>query len=346
MRQIVAVWTIVSALLLWPASAGAATLGGGPLADLQLQLSAISMHAPGHVAMEVEDLATGTTAGLNVAASMPAASTIKIPVMVEVFRQLSLGLFDLNREVTLMRGDKDWGSGSLCDAPVGTRYSVSRLLLSMITVSDNTAANMLIRLVGRQHINHTMAELGLRRTRLSDYIRSDGYHIRYALRTSASDMVTLLTSMAKEELVDEWSSREMIDIMSRQRINSLLPRALPPFVSIAHKTGSLHDTLNDVGIVFADPNPYVIAVMTTNLWDLDAGRSFIRGVSRIAYDDMMRLASQNTNDLAPAPADATTTTTNSANSDGSAATNGAQVSGSDDVPMWGPSPAPAPTATP
>ncbi|MBV9278307.1 MAG: serine hydrolase [Candidatus Eremiobacteraeota bacterium] len=262
----------------------------GPLADLRAQLATMSTRAPGHVAMEVRDLETGLSSAINPTASMPAASTIKIPVMVEVFRQLAAGNFDMNTRVTLRYADKDWGSGSLCDARTGTSYRVLSLLRAMIDVSDNTASNMLIRLVGRPNVNQTMTNLGLLQTYLHDYIRTSGSSIRYTLRSSPHDMVKLLTDMAKYELIDEWSSREMIAILEGQRHNTLIPEPLPTGLPIAHKTGTLEDTLNDVGIVYGDPEIYVIAVMTTDLPSLSAGRRFIRGVSSLAYHDLQRFA--------------------------------------------------------
>lgn len=295
------------------------------------------MHAPGHVAVAFKDLNTGYSSGINAGASMPAASTIKIPVMVEVFHQLQEGNFDFNTRVTLRAADKDWGSGSLCDRRPGSRYPVSQLLSAMITVSDNTATNMLIRLVGRQRINATMVDMGLSHTRLSDYIRSEGNGIRWALRSSPTDMVTLLAQMAKEQLIDEWSSREMVSILSGQRHNSLLPEPLPDDVQIAHKTGTLHDTLNDVGIVYASEEPYVIAVMTTDLPSLSLGRTFIRGVSRLAYDNVLRFEAwraNNTLDSAGAPQDVVPAQPAQAPADGS------------DTPMWGTNPSPVPTARP
>ena len=159
----------------------------------------------------------------------------------------------------------------------------------MITESDNTATNMLIRLVGRVHINRTMSGLGLEQTRVADYIRSDG-DIR-SLRTSPLDMTRLLDAMAHDRLVDAWSSRSMIAILTGQHHNGLLPEPLPPGTQVAHKTGTLHDTLNDVGIVYLNNSPYIIAVLTTNLPTLDAGRRFIRGVSRVAYDAFAKFAS-------------------------------------------------------
>ena len=273
-----------------PCAASAQLLDRGPLVALQSELSLAAAHAPGRVGIEVEDLATGMTSGVNESDSLPAASTIKIPVMVEVFKQMEAGTIELSTVVHLENRDRDWGWGDMADAPDGTKRTVKQLLWLMITQSDNTATNELIRLVGRTHINATMAGLGLSHTRLGDYIRSQTDTIRYALRTSPHDMVRLLDAIARDRLVDEWSSREMLAILEGQTHNGLLPVPLPKDVRIAHKTGSLHDTLNDVGIVYHDDEPYVIAVMTTQLPDLDLGRAFIHKVSRITYDALGRFA--------------------------------------------------------
>jgi beta-lactamase class A len=261
-----------------------------PFANLNHAVRSLARHVPGAIALDVLDLDTGYATGFNAARSMPAASTIKLPVMVEVFEQLQTGRFDLQRRVTLEANDKDYGSGVLCDAPVGTTYSVTDLLEKMIDISDNTATNMLIRLVGRRNINRRMAELGLDRTHLAGDVRTDGWSIRQALRTSPADLVRLLSLMARGELIDQWSSNEMISILKADEINTLLPEPLPPQVAIAHKTGSLNDTLNDAGIVFAADSPYVIAVMTTELRSKELGRAFIHSVSRLAYADELRFA--------------------------------------------------------
>jgi beta-lactamase class A len=285
-RSAIAVALCASLFSLSRANASAFSLTSDPIDELQAKLASAVMHAPGRVGIAIEDLATGETSGINANANLPAASTIKIPVMVEVFKQMEAGALDLNTTVTMEASDRDWGWGDMADAAIGTQRTVNQLLWLMITQSDNTATNMLIRTVGRAHINRTMAALGMRQTRLSDYIRSESDSIRYALRTSPKDMLTLLDKIARERLVDEWSSREMLAILAGQHHNGLLPAPLPAGLKIAHKTGSLHDTLNDVGIVYRDNEPYVIAVMTTQLPDLDLGRAFIHRVSKIAYHEL------------------------------------------------------------
>lgn len=261
-----------------------------PLAQLRGQIARLAGHVPGAAALEIMDLSSGVHVGYNAGASMPAASTIKVPVMVEVFRQLSQGRFDLRRRVTLLARDKDWGSGELCDASVGSTHTVAELLSKMIDISDNTATNMLIRLVGRSSINASMTELGLDHTRLHNDVRTAGWSIRSELRSSPSDMVHLLSLMARHQLVDEWSSKEMISILEDDQFNTLIPAPLPDDVTIAHKTGSLFDTLNDVGIVYADQSPYVIAVMTTGLSSLNAGRAFIHALSKLTFASELAMA--------------------------------------------------------
>lgn len=290
MQRYVAAVFAVAVLALAGSMERAAAYLPAPLAQLNHDARRLAARLRAPSALEVLDLSTGYHTGFNASASMPAASTIKVPVMVEVFRQLQTGRFDLQRRVVLRGGDKDFGSGDLCDAPVGSSYSVSDLLQKMIDISDNTATNMLIRLVGRRSINRSMAEIGLARTRLADDIRTGDWSVRSELRTSPADLVRLLALMAQRRLVDEWSSNEMISILEQDQINTLLPEPLPEDVPVAHKTGSFFDTMNDAGIVYAADAPYVIAVMTTALPSQGLGRSFIHSISRLAYTDEVRLA--------------------------------------------------------
>jgi beta-lactamase class A len=261
-----------------------------PFARLDHDIRVVAHHVRAAIGLDVLDLNTGYNAGYNAGRSMPAASTIKLPVMVAVFEQLQAGRIDVNTRVTLQARDKDCGSGDLCGARIGQTFPVSELLAKMIDISDNTATNMLIRLVGRRNINRSMTELGLEHTHLAGDVRTADWTIRRMLRTSAGDLVHLLSMMARGELVDQWSSNEMIALLKADRINTLLPAPLPDNVAIAHKTGSLFDTLNDAGIVYAADSPYVIAVMTTALPSQDLGRSFIHTVSRLAYADELQFA--------------------------------------------------------
>ena len=287
------VWFLALPLFVAPSSgavspAAASTLSmsgvfeGSPLPGLALKLRRLAERAPGVVAISVVDLNNGSALSINGDRSLPAASTIKVAVMVEVFRQIATGKFTLERTVSVFDRDRDCGFGLMCDARWGSQHTVRQLLAGMIDASDNTATNMLIRLVGRRSVNQTMADLGLDRTKLGDVIHSDG-DIR-ALRTSADDMVQLLAMIARREIVSDWACDQMLAILARQRHNKYLPRPLPRGLVIEHKTGTLNDTVNDVGIVELEGAPYVISVFTTRLADLDAGKWVIRQASRLTYE--------------------------------------------------------------
>ncbi|HEY2475343.1 MAG TPA: serine hydrolase [Candidatus Cybelea sp.] len=315
-----------------------------PIALLNHDIRLLAHRLPAPSALDVVDLNTGYNVGFNASRSMPAASTIKLPVMVAVFEELAAGDFDLNRRVTLESRDKDDGSGDLSYARSGATYPVSELLDKMIDVSDNTATNMLIRLVGRRRINRQMNELGLETTHLLGDVRTDAWSIRSTLRTSPADLVHLLSLMARGKLVDQWSSNEMISILKADQINTLLPEPLPPDVPIAHKTGSFFDTLNDAGIVFASDAPYAIAVMTTALPSQELGREFIHRISRLAYTDEVSFArwreahltiggAESINNPAGATDTNDTNGTNGTNG-GTDITDSTPSSPSPDVPYW------------
>jgi beta-lactamase class A len=251
------------------------------LNGLAPKLVRLANETPGMVAISVVDLTRGYAISINGDVNLPAASTIKVPVMAEVMRQIALRKFTFERTVSLRDSDRDCGYGSLCEARWGSKYTVWQLLWSMITVSDNTAANMLIRLVGRQNVNKTMQGLGLTQTWLGDSIHSDG-NVRQ-LRTSANDMMRLLGMIAEHRLINDRADDAMLEILAGQRHNTMLPAWLPKGVTVAHKTGTLHDTLNDIGIVELDGSPYVICVFATHLSDLDVGERFIRRVSLLTF---------------------------------------------------------------
>jgi len=248
---------------------------------LSPKLLRLANNTPGLVAISIVDLRRGAAIAINGDVNLPAASTIKIPVMIEVFRQRAIGDFSLTRTVSLISRDRDCGYGALCYARTGSRYTVWHLLWMMITNSDNTATNMLIRLVGRQNINQSMLELGLTQTRLGDTIHSNG-DVR-ELRTSANDMMHLLVMITERRVVNDNACGLMLQLLLAQRHNKLLPVGLPHGLLIAHKTGTLHDTLNDVGLVELEGAPYIICLLTTHLPDLDIGERFIHRASKLTF---------------------------------------------------------------
>ena len=280
----------LAAALAWIGTPPCAAAIPPPMRGLRDALRSLARSSDANVGIAVEDLATGAVTGYNLNRSMPAASTIKIPVMIEVFRQMARGRFTLTHVMHLRAEDRDYGSGDLAYAPLGASITVKELLSKMIDISDNTAANMLIRLVGRRRINAAMQAYGCHHTYLRTAIRTDVSSVETNLRTTPLDMLTLLVRMAHGKLVDAWSSHAMLEILAHQEIDTLLPEPLPDGTTIAHKTGSLHDVMADVGIVYEPGAPFAIAAMTSGLPDPQLGRDIVRRASLLSFNSMAELA--------------------------------------------------------
>jgi hypothetical protein len=156
---------------------------------------------------------------------------------------------------------------------VGETLSVAEALERMITISDNTAAVMLGSRVGGGRINATVAALGMDSTHYS----------LERMTTSALDMLHFLDLLAQGKAVSASASAEMVNLMLRQRVNDRLPRLLPGGVRVAHKTGNLPGTVNDVGIVYGPTTTLAIAALISDTTDETSAAAAIARVGQVAY---------------------------------------------------------------
>jgi beta-lactamase class A len=238
---------------------------------------------------------------LNEKMMFHAASTMKTPVMIEVFRQSREGRFSLDDSL-LVRNEfrsivdgssyqldlKDDSDDSMYEK-LGAKLSIRTLLRQMITVSSNLATNLLMELVGAKQVTTTMRSLG------ASYIEvlrgvEDGKAFEKGLnnRTSASDLLVIMKAIAQERAVDSAASKEMLAILLDQKFNELIPALLPPAVRVAHKTGNITGVEHDSGVVLLpDGRRYVLVILSKDLKDVDAGKKAIARVSRRIYDFMI-----------------------------------------------------------
>jgi beta-lactamase class A len=238
---------------------------------------------------------------LNEKMMFHAASTMKTPVMIEVFRQSREGRFSLDDSL-LVRNEfrsivdgssyqldlKDDSDDSMYEK-LGAKLSIRTLLRQMITVSSNLATNLLMELVGAKQVTTTMRSLG------ASYIEvlrgvEDGKAFEKGLnnRTSASDLLVIMKAIAQERAVDSAASKEMLAILLDQKFNELIPALLPPAVRVAHKTGNITGVEHDSGVVLLpDGRRYVLVILSKDLKDVDAGKKAIALVSRRIYDFMI-----------------------------------------------------------
>ncbi len=258
---------------------------------------------------------------INATQLFPTASTIKVPVLYELYRQAEAGLVELTQRIPLNPSHLVNGSGVLQDLDFDLNVTVRDLAVLMTVVSDNTATDMLFDLLGRERVQHTMRELGLEQTTVAISLREmmyllAGYDINDPSKTyevvrqrlisarsedkgrataetnndvsSPLDMVQLLTLIAKAQTLSRASCDDMIEIMARQKFNEIIPLYLPYGTRVAHKTGWIVTVRADVGIVYAPENTYTLALMAKQVVDeIDTPRKMAR-ISEVIYQYFTR----------------------------------------------------------
>ena len=239
------------------------------------------LHAvPGHVAMYYQPLDGGCALMLNESMPMLAASVIKIPIMVEAFRQFESGKLSPEESHKLEEAEKMPSCGALNRMHAGLEVTMRDLVELMIILSDNTATNILIDRLGIQHVNETMAGLGLRQTVLRRKLFDrEGKAKGLENTVGARDIGILLEKMYRGELVSEAASAQMLEILKSQKLNGKIPFYLHEHgIPIAHKTGEDDGITHDVGIVYTR-KPFVLC-MLSNETDVTTYERLIQNIAR------------------------------------------------------------------
>ncbi len=238
----------------------------------------------GAAAVYVKSLNTGATATVDQDRVVPSASLFKVPILVEVLRQESLGLFTMDTAVLLQQ--RHWADGAgVLQGRIGERFTVRELLDYMVGVSDNTAALALLELVGTDSVNLTLQANGLEQTRLRIGGTSRDWGGRSGQNTtSAREMGLLLEKIATGQILNEAASEESVQILSQKQQASWLPALLPTTARVAHKSGELPGVRHDAGIIYTPRNQFVAVVLTSEVADYDRVGQTIARVARAAYD--------------------------------------------------------------
>jgi beta-lactamase class A len=226
-----------------------------------------------------------------------AASTMKVPVMIELFRQARLGRLTLDDQMPVRNQFKSIVDGSPYSLSVGDdsdaevyknidkSMRVADLCEAMITVSSNFAANLLIDRLGVTEIQKTARDLG-----------ADGMNVLRGVEdnkafekglnnsTTARALLVLLERIARLEAVDEASSRQMLEILKRQTFNDGIPAGLPPSTPVAHKTGEITKIHHDAAIVYGS-KPFILVVLVRGIEDRKVSAALIAAIARVLYDE-------------------------------------------------------------
>ncbi len=239
---------------------------------------------------------------INAQEEFHAASTMKTPVMLEVYKQAEAGELNLDDSVLVKNEfysivdsstyslSPDDDSYSELYEQIGTKQRLRDLVYHMIISSSNLATNIVIELVGADRVTQTMREIGANDIQVRRGVE-DGKAYRQGLNntTTAYDLMRLFEAIAQHETVSAEASQALIDILLDQRFNEMIPAQLPDDVKVAHKTGWITGLHHDSGIVYLpDGRSYVLILLSKNLADEDAGVQALADISKTIYDYVAR----------------------------------------------------------
>jgi beta-lactamase class A len=213
----------------------------------------------------------------------PAAGLAKLPIAVEFLRRVDLGQFDLAERWDTSTAPHVDGSGVLDFLDPATQLTLGDLCTLMLIASDNTAANVLIDLIGMGEVNESLSRMKLDHTRLAR--RFMDFEARVARRdnvTSAGDMLTLLSLAQQNMLPGARWLRETLSM--QQRFVELGAGWLPPEARLAHKDGLLSDVAHDAGLLSGPHGTCAYCVLTAEQNELPAARSAIGRVVRLLWN--------------------------------------------------------------
>ena len=231
---------------------------------LDASIQAESHNLDGVLAVAIEDLSNGHTLLLNADEVFPTASTIKIAILAELYRQAQQGKLKLTDTYTLQQSDLVGGSGIANTLTPGvTRLTLRDVAALMISVSDNSATNILIDRIGLENVNALFDSLHLTHARL----RRKMMDIQAAAEgreniATPRELAQLLEALYRGKVLNKQFTDDYFNLLSIHK-ESYIPRELPEDLRIANKPGELEGVRNDCGLIFNGARPYILCVMST-----------------------------------------------------------------------------------
>ncbi|WP_051663146.1 serine hydrolase [Alicyclobacillus macrosporangiidus] len=222
---------------------------------------------------------------------VPAASLIKIPILLEGLRQVHAGRVSLEQPIRISDVEVVWGTGIIQLMSRNIRWTFRDLLTLMIIVSDNTATNVIIDMLGMERVNALASDLGCSNTvlarKMMDFqARKEGLDNF----TSAREVLVFLKEMVSGNTLPDSMKDLARQIMAGQQLNHKLPGDIPrdmlACMEIAHKTGELRGIEHDAGIITFGGNRVYAAVLTWDMEENAAGQRLIAAVGRAVFDYM------------------------------------------------------------
>jgi beta-lactamase class A len=215
-------------------------------------------------------LGNGSRYGVNENDILQAASLIKLPVMVALYKEEEEGRLDLEEKYVLKKVDRVAGAGTLYGKPVGYEVTYKELLRLMGKQSDNTAFNIVKNLLGEERVSEVIQSIGMLNTSLIENT------------TTPVDIGVLFEGIYSGNLLNDENKNELLGFLTDTVFESWIVDGVPEGIQVAHKFGRERNVVNDAGIVMGD-NPYVIVVMGDRIVEKEADE-LLPKISRMVYE--------------------------------------------------------------
>ncbi|MFT4030978.1 MAG: serine hydrolase [Siphonobacter sp.] len=268
--------------------------------SLKNQITDYLSKQKGTYAVAYKNLKTGEVIYINEHELFHAASTMKTPVMVEVYNQAEKGKFSLTDSIPVTNEFKSIVDGSIYSLSPnddseqylytlnGAKQSIYDIMYKMIIVSSNLSTNLIIDLVGAQNVMKTFYKLGAKESKILRGVEdTKAYQAGLNNLVSAYDLCLLFEKIAKGKAVSKKASQEMIKILLDQKFNDAIPARLPAGTKVAHKTGFITNIQHDCGIVYLPNGQSYVLVLLTRDWDKhETGIEAMATVSEMIYKSL------------------------------------------------------------
>ncbi|MEJ0102020.1 MAG: serine hydrolase [Bacteroidota bacterium] len=268
-----------------------------PMQQLKQRILDTLSGQKGEFAVAFKDLTSGKTLFIHEHESFHAASTMKTPVMIEVYKQAAKKKFSLSDSVTLKNEFKSIADGSTYSLDttddseyetyklIGKKITIRDLVYKMITVSSNFATNTLVGLVDAKNVTKTMRSLGANDIQVLRGVEDQkAFDNGLNNTTTAYDLMLVFEKIATGKIVNKTACDAMIKILLDQKFNDIIPARLPATVKVAHKTGWLTGVEHDSGIVYLpDGRKYILVILSQKLEDQDAAKKAMIAISEMIY---------------------------------------------------------------
>ena len=253
------------------------------------------------IGVALHDLETGFRFSLRGDRWFHAASTIKVAVLLAVFRAADEGRLRLDDSLhvrnrffsaadgSLFRVRQDRDATPELYAAIGRTAKISALAHAMICGSSNLAANLLLDFVGVEYARTVLREAEVDGVELRRGVEDHGAHERAINNEATADGLLSLLSAIRGDFLTPESKREVIRILLEQRFNSMIPAGLPPHATVAHKTGEISTASHDIGIVYLpEREPYITAILTEFDPDKEGRRETVAAISEAIYRSLLK----------------------------------------------------------